>query len=249
MANDIVFLAGGTGAIGRRHVPLLVQGGRTVYATTRRADRLDLLRAMGAHAVQVDVLDGAALRRAVAQARPHAIIDQVTDLPPALDPAQMPDARLRNARVREVGTRHLVDAAVAAGARRFVAQSIAFVYAPGPRPYAEDAPLDGDPANPSPTLRGIVALEDAALNTPGIEGVVLRYGRFYGPGTGFDEPRSDMPVHVDAAAYAALLALDHGAPGIYNVVDDGTPARNDKAKRELRWDPAFRMHVADRDDE
>jgi nucleoside-diphosphate-sugar epimerase len=249
MAHDVVFLAGATGAIGRRLVPMLVQGGRTVYGTTRRAERLELLRALGARPLQLDALDGPAVRQALAAARPDAVIHQLTDLPPALDPLQMPDAVLRNARLREVGTRHLVDGARAMGIRRFVAQSIAFIYAAGPQPYDEDAPLDFDPAHPRPSTRGVVALEDATLKTPGIEGVVLRYGRLYGPGTGFDAAHGDPPVHVDAAAYAALLALDHGAPGIYNIADDGTSVRTDKAKRELRWDPRFRMHLADRDDQ
>jgi nucleoside-diphosphate-sugar epimerase len=249
MAHDVVFLAGASGAIGRRLVPLLVQGGRTVYGTTRRADRLDALRALGARPVQLDVLDAGAVQQALAAARPDAVIHQLTDLPPALDPLQMSDAVLRNAHLREVGTRHLVHAAVAVGARRFVAQSIAFAYAAGETPHAEDAPLDADPAAPRPTLRGVIALETATLHTPGLDGIVLRYGRLYGPGTGFDAPHGDPPVHVDAAAYAALLALDHGTSGIYNIAEDGTSVRNDKAKRELRWDPRFRMHHADRDDE
>jgi nucleoside-diphosphate-sugar epimerase len=98
-------------------------------------------------------------------------------------------------------------------------------------------------------MRGVLALEDAVLRTPGIDGVVLRYGQLYGPGTGRTARHGDMPVHVDAAAYAALLALDKGAPGAYNIVEDGTAARNDKARRELRWDPLFRLQDARRDDE
>jgi nucleoside-diphosphate-sugar epimerase len=249
MAHEVVFVAGATGAIGRRLVPMLVQGGRTVYGTTRRADRLEWLRALGARPLQLDALDGAAVQAALAAARPDAVIHQLTDLPPALDPALMPDAVLRNARLREIGTRHLADGARVVGIRRFIAQSIAFAYAPGPQPYAEDAPLDFDPAQPRPSPRGVVALERATLETPGIGGVVLRYGRLYGPGTGFDAAHGDPPVHVDAAAYAALLALDHGGPGIYNIAEDGTSVRNDKAKRELHWDPRFRMQRADRDDE
>jgi nucleoside-diphosphate-sugar epimerase len=247
--SDTVFLAGATGAIGRRLLPLLVQQGRTVYGTTRRDDRLAVLQALGARPVQVDVLDADALRHAMVDTRPGAIIHQLTDLPPALDPRLMPQAVLRNAHLREVGTRNLMDAAIACGAHRFVAQSVAFVYAPGTPPYAEDAALDVDPAQPRPTMRGVLALEDTTLHTPGIEGVVLRYGQLYGPGTGYPQRHGDMPVHVDAAAYAALLALDHGAPGIYNVAEDDTAARNDKAKRALGWDPAFRLRDADCDDE
>ena len=125
-----------------------------------------------------------------------------------LDPARLNDVLARNSRLRIEGTANLVAAAQAAGARRLIAQSIAFAYADGPEPHAETdaiAPAEGD--KPSAiTARGVRALEEAVLNAPGIAGIVLRYGRLYGPGT-WNTPNARAPLHVDAAAQAALLAV------------------------------------------
>ena len=117
------------------------------------------------------------------------MIHQLTDLPDVSDPAQMAAVREKNSRLRIEGTRNLMAAAKAAGVRRVVAQSIAFIYAPGPKPYRESDPLDSSEAQRM-TIAGVTALEDAVLNTPGIDGIVLRYGRLYGPGTWFDKPGS-----------------------------------------------------------
>jgi nucleoside-diphosphate-sugar epimerase len=121
-----------------------------------------------------------------------------------------------------------------------VVQSIAFVYAPGKKPYREGDPLDESEAQ-RVTINGVKALEDAVLNTAGIDGIVLRYGRLYGPGTWFDKPGSAGALTCDAAAQAALLALTKGAPGIYNIAEDDGEFSIDKAKRELSFDPGFRM--------
>ena len=131
-----------------------------------------------------------------------------------LDPAHLAEWLTRNSRLRIEGTANLVAAAQAAGARRLIAQSIAFAYAAGPEPYGEDDPLasaEGD-APGATTARGVRALEDAVLNTPGIDGVVLRYGRLYGLGT-WNTPNARAPLHVDAAAYAALLGRHAGIAG------------------------------------
>jgi len=125
---------------------------------------------------------------------------------------------------------------VAAGARRVVAQSIAFVYAPGRTPHDED-----DPLVPGPSTNGVRALESAVTGTDGIAGVVLRYGRFYGPGTWTPVPEGAAPLHVDAAAQAALLALDRGPAGVYNIAEDDGAVSIEKARRELGFDPAFRL--------
>jgi len=151
---------------------------------------------------------------------------------------------VRNARLRIAGTANLVAAAQAAGARRLIAQSIAFIYADGPEPHAESDPLaaaEGDDLN-ALTSRGVRALEDATLKTPGIDGIVLRYGRLYGPGT-WNTPNARAPLHVDAAAQAALLAVSRGAPGIYNIAEDDGAVTIDKARRELGFDPGFRLAV------
>lgn len=234
-----IFVAGATGVIGRRLLPLLRDSGAIVYGTTRRADRAASIEALGARAVIVDAFDVSALTRAVVAARPDVVIHQLTDLPAALDPALMADAVARNARIRDQGTRHLVAAARAAGAMRIVAQSIAWMYAPGTEPHGEDDPLDlAAEGSRGVSVRGVASLESQVLGAAPIEGVVLRYGHLYGPGTGSDTTSSSAPLHVDAAARAALLAIDHGAPGIYNIVERDDVASAAKARRALGWKPA-----------
>jgi nucleoside-diphosphate-sugar epimerase len=190
----------------------------------------------------VDVFDATALSRAVRSARPDVVIHQLTDLPKDLNPREMGAARVRTARLRSVGTQNLVMAAIAAGARRLVAQSIAWVYAPGAEPHAETDPLDAaDEGERSINIQGVIALEDLTLKSSPLQGVVLRYGHLYGPGTAFDQPSSSTPVHVDAAAYAALLAIDHGKPGIYNIVQSNGIVATEKARAELGWTADFRL--------
>jgi nucleoside-diphosphate-sugar epimerase len=236
-----IFVAGATGAIGRRLVPMLVAAGHDVTGTTRSAGKTAAIEAMGAKPAIADAFDRDAVMRAVAASRPEVVIHQLTDLPQAFDPAAIAAAGSANARLRREGTHNLVDAALAAGTRRFVAQSIAFVYAPGRAPHGEDDPLDGSAAQAT-SVDGVRALEDAVTGTPGLEGLVLRYGRLYGPGTWREtEPARPPAVHVDAAAQAALLAGDRGAPGIYNIADDDGVVSIDKARRELAFDPGFRL--------
>jgi nucleoside-diphosphate-sugar epimerase len=154
----------------------------------------------------------------------------------------MADAIVGNARIRSEGTRNLVRAAVAAGARRFIAQSIAWAYAPGPEPHNESDPLDlGAEGGRAVTVGGVAALEEQTLNAPPLAGIVLRYGRFYGPGTLSDNPREAPTVHVDAAAHATLLALDRGTPGIFNIADADGAVATEKARAELGWSADFRL--------
>jgi nucleoside-diphosphate-sugar epimerase len=231
-----VFVAGAAGVIGRRLLPMLRDAGATVYGTTRHAARAAAIEAQGARAVVVDVFDAAALMRAVVAARPDVVIHQLTDLPPALDPARMAEAVARNARIRDEGTRHLVAAAHAAGARRIVAQSIAWMYAAGAEPHVEADPLDLTAEGlRGVSVRGVASLESQVLDAAPVEGVVLRYGHLYGPDTGTDSSPASAPLHVDEAARAALLAVDRGAPGIYNIVERDDLASAAKARRELGW--------------
>lgn len=240
-----IFLAGAAGAIGRPLSSLLVAAGYRVVGTTRSDERARWLGSIGAEACVLDVFDAEAVRKAVIAARPDVVIHQLTDLPRTSDPAAIDVARQKNARIRIEGTKNLVDAARAAGVTRMVAQSIAFVYAPGPTPHAEDAALMSAPeGNQGATLRGVRALEAAVLGTPGLDGIVLRYGRLYGPGTGVEGKPAGGPVHVDAAAQAALLAVERGAPGIYNVAEDDGTFAIDKARAAFGWDPAFRLSLA-----
>ncbi len=225
-----IFLAGATGVIGRRVAALLRDAGHRVTGTTRAESKAGALRALGIEPVIVDVFDADALARAVAAAKPEIVIHQLTDLPRGLDPAKMDDAIRRNARLRSEGTRHLVDAAIAAGARRLIAQSIAWAYAPGREPHAEIDPLDLDAQGlRAISVGGIVALERTVLGAL-LEGVVLRYGQLYGPDTGTDTPAGSVPLHVDDAARAAFLAIERGAPGVYNIADPGGAVRIDKAR-------------------
>jgi len=236
-----IFLAGAAGAIGRRMLPMLREAGYEVIGTTRVASRAEELRAAGITPAILDVFDATALNAAVAAARPDVVVHQLTDLPYGLKPELMAEGLMRNARVRIEGTRNLVDAARAAGVRRFVAQSIAFVYAPGREPHDESDPLISPAEEPwRTTMEGVATLERLTTSTPGFDGLVLRYGMLYGPGTGSDTAGKPA-VQVDAAAWAATLAITRGAPGLYNIAEDDGVVSIAKARRELGWDPGFRF--------
>jgi nucleoside-diphosphate-sugar epimerase len=199
-----------------------------------------MLRDLGVEPVVVDVFDAALLLDIVCDSKPEIVVHQLTDLPPALDPAKMSDALVRNAHLREVGTRNLVAAAVAAGVKRMVAQSLAFVYAPGPMPYREDAPLMLDDPAYGETARAVASLELQVLAAP-LTGIVLRYGKLYGPGTGFDLPPVGTPLHVDDAADAARRALTRGQAGVYNIAEEDGTVSVKKAADALGWVPGFRL--------
>jgi nucleoside-diphosphate-sugar epimerase len=236
-----IFVAGASGVVGTPLCRMLLDDGFYVVGTTRpRPDsRADALRKIGVEPVVVDVFDRERLIEAVVSAKPEVIIHQLTDLPDGLDPKQMAEARSRNARIRREGTANLVAAAKAAGVRRLIAQSLAFVYAPGPLPWTEDAPLNVDDPGVGETARAVASLEEQILSGP-FEGIVLRYGKFYGPRTGFDTPPPGGPLHVYAAADAARRAVTRGRVGIYNIAEDDGTVSIDRARIELGWDPAFR---------
>ncbi|HTQ76017.1 MAG TPA: NAD-dependent epimerase/dehydratase family protein [Burkholderiales bacterium] len=237
-----VFLAGAAGAVGRRLVPLLLAAGHEVWGTTRSRDRASDLRAAGARPLLVDMFDRDAVLRAAREARPDAVIHQLTDLG-KIASGPVPEEVLRaNARLREEGTRNLVDAAIAAGARRFIAQSIAWMYATGREPHVEDDPLDrGAKGAAAISLAGVLALERLTLSSPPLEGAVLRYGQLYGPGTWNTSQGGRVPVHVDAAAHAALLALDSPHGGIFNVAEEKGLVSSERARRLLGWSADFRL--------
>jgi nucleoside-diphosphate-sugar epimerase len=237
-----IFLAGASGAIGRRLTPLLLAAGHSVTGTTRSGDRAAELRARGVEAVVVDVFDAAALRDAVVGARPEVVIHQLTDLPQVFDRERLAASLADNARLRIAGTANLVAASLAAGARRLIAQSIAFAYAAGPEPHRENDPLASAEGKSPDAISagGVRALETAVVDARGIVGIVLRYGRLYGPGT-WNTPNARAPLHVDAAAHAALLAVTRGAAGIYNIAEDDCAVTIEKARNELGFDPDFRL--------
>jgi nucleoside-diphosphate-sugar epimerase len=236
-----VFVAGASGAIGRPLVPRLVAAGHEVTGTTRSEERAEAIGAAGARAVICDALDADALRAAVVEVAPEVVVHELTALPHRFNPRDKQMYAPTN-RVRREGTRNLIAAAQVAGARRLVCESIAFAYAPGERPEVkeEDAPLALEAPLPfGDSVRAIDDMERAVLGGEGLEGLVLRYGWFYGPGTYFaddgslarDVCRRRLPVigkgiglysfvHVDDAASATVAAVERGAPGVYNVVDD-----------------------------
>lgn len=216
-----ILVAGATGVVGRRLVPLLVRAGHEVVGTTRSPERAQSIADQHATPVVVDVMDAEALTAALAEHAPDVVIHQLTDLS-AEDFAA-------NSRLRITGTRNLVDAARAAGVQKMIAQSIAWLYRPGTDPATEGDELDAS-LLPYPA---VAALEEAVGEMP--HGVVLRYGAFYGPGTWYAPegaiaervhagalsltPSWTCFVHVDDAASAAVAALDWPA-GAVNIVDD-----------------------------
>jgi uncharacterized protein YbjT (DUF2867 family) len=191
-----IFLAGASGVIGRRLVPMLVEAGHEVAGTTRSAEKAELVRGLGCEPVVIDVYDAEALRSAVVDFGPGLVMYQLTDLPD--DASQIPDRAAANARIREEGTANLIAAAQAAGAGRFLAQSIAWT------------PAAGNESRES--------LEAQVLAYEGV-GVVLRYGQFYGPGTYYEAEPPDPPrIEIGAAACATVTALD-AESGIVEIVD------------------------------
>jgi len=234
-----VFVAGASGAIGRPLVRQLVAAGHEVTGMTRREEAAEGIRAAGAEAAVCDVYDAEALTAAMVAAQPEAVVHVLTALPEKFDPRS--DYLAATNRVRTEGTRNLVAAARAAGARRLVAESVAFFYDPvGDWVKDEDAPLMSDPQGRfAAGLAALADLEDQVVGTEGLEGVALRCGWLYGPGTYYDHGGSMAEetlrrrnpivgggtgtfsfIHVEDAAAAFVVALERGAPGAYNVVDD-----------------------------
>jgi len=236
-----IFLAGASGAIGRRLTPLLRAAGCDVTGMTRSADAARDLQAACVTPAVADVYDPDGLTRAVVAARPDIVMHQLTDLPRVFDETRLAALYPRNARIRTEGTRNLVAAAKAAGARRFIVQSVAFAYAPGKEPHVEADPLNVADGPRVVTVRAAADMEQQVLNS-GMEAVVLRYGLFYGPGTWTETPAGKPSLHIDAAAKAALLSVT-GGTGIYNIADDDGAVSIERARRELGFDPAFRLKV------
>lgn len=233
-----IFLAGAGGVVGRSLTPLLVKAGHAVTGTTRSADKAGSITALGATPVVVDVFDAKALNAAVAMAAPDVVIHQLTDLAFAPGTPQYAEGLARNARLRIEGTHNLAAAAKAVGVKRLLAQSIAFIYAPSDGARVESDPLNDDPALAT-TVNAVRVLEDTVLAMP--EGIVLRYGFLYGPGTWSpDKPLKPPAVHVDAAAQACVLALTKGKPGLYNVAEDDGYCSSEKAKRDFGFEARFR---------
>lgn len=236
-----VILAGATGALGRPLLAQLLDRGHEVTATTRSAGKVDGLRRQGAAAVVLDGLDGGAVGEAVARAEPDAIIHQMTAISPVPDLKHFDRWFATTNALRTKGTKHLLAAAKVAGVRRFIAQSYTgWTNArEGSSMKTETDALDPRPVKAQvETLAAIRFLERAVLEAP-LDGIVLRYGTFYGPGASeamVEVVRKRMLpilgdgagvtswIHIDDAAAATVAALERGQPGIYNIVDDA-PAK------------------------
>jgi nucleoside-diphosphate-sugar epimerase len=238
-----VFVAGATGALGQHLVPLLVAHGHDVVGMTRTPAKQEALRRLGARPVVADALDADAVGRVVGEAEPDVIVHELTAIPASINMRKIQTEFAPTNRLRTAGTDHLLSAGRAAGVRRFVAQSNASLYARTGGPIKrEDAPLDDEP--PAQMREGVEALhhlETAVLGAGWTEGLVLRYGWFYGPDTSLalDTPGSQielvrkryMPIvgkgtgvwsfiHIEDAASATLAAVEGGPAGAYNVTDD-----------------------------
>jgi nucleoside-diphosphate-sugar epimerase len=238
-----VFLAGATGAIGRPTIRILVSRGHRVFGMTRRFERAHDLWAVGAIPVVTDVFDARTLVLVLRAVKPDAVIHQLTDLAMLHEPGKLEEVLARNADIRKRGTAALVTAALSAGVERMVAQSLGWVYRPGPEPHTEQAPLDLHARGAlGITVEGVAALEHSVLDTPGLHGSVLRYGQIYGPGTGNDSGSgSTLPLHVEAAAWAAVLALERQAVGVFNVSEPNDHISTEKVRRELGWHESLRV--------
>ncbi|HLU33008.1 MAG TPA: NAD(P)-dependent oxidoreductase [Natronosporangium sp.] len=238
-----VFLAGATGVVGRRLVPALVARGYEVVGTTRHQRKTDLIRDAGAEPVVLDPLDRSAVVSAVVEAKPDVVIHQLTALGEIpLDYKRFDQHFAATNLLRTKGVHILMDAAIRAGARRFIAQSYAGWPAErtGGPVKTEDDPLDPHPvAGARNSHAAIRELESTVTGTTDIEGVVLRYGGFYGPSTGFEHggpllklvQQRKLPVvgrgtgvwslvHIDDVAAPTVAAVEEGAPGIYHITDD-----------------------------
>lgn len=237
-----IFLAGATGAIGQVLSSLLVANGWKVYGTTRSKEKVSLLQGMGVEPVVVDVYDAKLLKEILADIKPEVVIHQLTDLPYALDANEMTAALVRNARLRTEGTKNLVDAAINAGCKRIIAQSISFIYDGGRKPHIEvDALLPLSHPVYGETAEAVRNLERQIIES-GIEGIVLRYGLLYGTKTGFDSPIAPASVHVEAAAKAAELAVTNGVTGVYNVAETDESLSSEKAINTFGWNPDWRVN-------
>jgi nucleoside-diphosphate-sugar epimerase len=237
-----VFVAGASGAVGARLVPLLVASGHEVAAMSHSTGKAAWLRSAGAEPVVADGLDRDAVLRAVTRAAPEVVVHHMTGLAGARSFKRFDEEFAVTNRLRTKGTDHLLEAARAGGARRFIAQSFGnWNYArTGSAVKGEQDPLDpSPPANQRRSLEAIRYQEAAVVGAEGIEGVALRCGNFYGPGTGFALDgnlaelvrRRRLPiigdgagvwsfVHMDDVAAATVAVIGHGPPGIYSIVDD-----------------------------
>ena len=247
-----IFVAGGTGAIGRPLIAKLIAKGHAVVALTRSPEKAQALVKQGIEPAIADVFDSDAVKTVVSRAQPEVVIEQLTALPKTYTRESMNAAAALNTRIRLEGGANVLAAAQAAGVRRYLRQSVAFYAIPGPGLANEHTPLafHASPAVAA-DAREVTELEHRLLGTPSIQGIVLRYGFFYGPGTWFN-PDGDVArqvrqqqfpiigngegvwswLHIEDAALATIAAAEQGSPGIYLIA-------NDQPLAVREWLPAF----------
>jgi 2-alkyl-3-oxoalkanoate reductase len=247
-----IFVAGGTGAIGRPLVAELLAKGHAIVALTRSPEKAQTLVKQGIEPAIADVFDADAVKTVVSLAQPEVVIEQLTALPKTYTRESMNAAAALNTRIRLEGGANVLAAAQVSGVRRYLRQSVAFYAIPGPGLADEDTPLafDASPAIAA-GARELTELEHGLLGTHNIEGIVLRYGFFYGPGTWFN-PDGDVArqvrqqqfplvgngegvwswLHIEDAALATIAAAEQGNPGIYLIA-------NDQPLAVREWLPAF----------
>ena len=234
-----ILVAGASGVVGRSLLPVLITAGHTVFGMTSSAKKRSLVESLGAQHIAADALERQAVLREVARIRPEIVVHELTAIPPAINLRKFEEQFALTNRLRTEGTDNLLAAALASGARKLIAQSYAgWPYARVGGPVkTEDDPLDPNP--PEVFRSGLAAIRHLESTVPqarGIEGIVLRYGSFYGPGTSgawmLDQVRKHrLPIigtggavwsfiHIDDVATATLAAVERGKPGLYNIVDD-----------------------------
>src|SRR5215813_6404232 len=247
-----IFVAGGTGAIGRPLIGKLLAEGHAVVALTRSPEKAQALMKQGIEPAIADVFDAEAVKTVMSHAHPEVVIEQLTALPKTYTRESMNAADALIARILLEGGGNVLAAAQAAGVRRYLRQSVAFYAIPGPGLADEHTPLafDGSPAVAA-SARELTELEGGLLGNPNMEGIVLRYGFFYGPGTWFN-PDGDVArqvrqqqfpiigngegvwswLHIEDAAFGTIAAAEQGNPGIYLIA-------NDQPLAVREWLPAF----------
>jgi 2-alkyl-3-oxoalkanoate reductase len=250
-----IFVAGGTGAIGRPLIAKLLAKGHAVVALTRSSEKAQALAKQGVEPAIADVFDADAVKTVVSRAQPEVVIEQLTALPKTYTRESMNAAAALNNRIRLEGGANVLAAAQASRVRRYLRQSVAFYAIPGPGLANEDTPLafDASPAIAA-GARELTELEHPLLGNPNMEGIVLRYGFFYGPGTWFNPDgdvarqvrRQQFPIigngegvwswlHIEDAALATIEAAERGNPGIYLIANDQPLAVHEWLPAFARW--------------
>jgi nucleoside-diphosphate-sugar epimerase len=250
-----IFVAGGTGAIGRPLIAKLLAKGHALVALTRSPEKAQALAKQGVEPATADVFDADTIKAVVSRAHPEVVIEQLTALPKTYTRESMTAAAALNNRIRLEGGANVLEAAQAAGVRRYLRQSVAFYAIPGPGLANEDTPLafDASPAVAA-AAHELTELEHPLLGNPNMEGIVLRYGFFYGPGTWFN-PDGDVArqvrqqqfpiigngeavwswLHIEDAALATIAAAERGNPGIYLIANDQPLAVHEWLPAFARW--------------